>query len=615
MPDIDSARRLIAIGDRAGALRELARLLQVNPRLLEGWLLLAEVVDDPAQKADCYRQALQLDPGNPLAQQGMERLRLQQMPIPTIEPEPTPRSAPQPEPTPSPEAAVRPEKPAAVSGAPEAGSASAPETFAEEFQRLAPENFEQPPPARRRRPNFFQRLTGNTFFRVMVSLIILGGMGYGIFQGAVMLNKAIPPTPTLTPTLTPVILPTNTPRDTWTPLPTTTPYPTLTPLVITTPSASTLSSNQEIAYVQDGKLWLWKDGTTTQLHIIQNTQGAVKISSDGLMVAFIQDGSLWVVNSDGSNAHALVNHDDLVATRLPQGFDQRDILTFDWVPGTHFILFNTVLNSSANPNPTNADDLLRVNVDTGSVITLLAFDQGGNFAISPDGTLLALVRSTSIRILDIDGTHPRQPLTFEEVWTYTSATYYPTPVWAADSSALMVAIPPRDVRTNPSDPTQVWSIPLDSSAPKLLAEIKTGGGPVLISPDLSKVLYQLQLNQTDQVGELHLADIDGSHDTILQNGASGTLVGWAPDSQHYVFQANGETVLMLADTTGEANVALTSNNVTVPASTAPVWLDDSHYLLLTTSGDASQLGLGTIDGTLQAIAKVQSGSLWFDHNP
>jgi len=609
MPDIDSARRLIAIGDRAGALRELARLLQVNPRLLEAWLLLAEVVDDPVQKADCYRQALQLDPGNPLAQQGMERLRLQQTPIPTIETTPQPESQPPQEP------AIQPWEPAAASSEPEVKATATPEILADEFSRLGPEDFSQSPPVNRHRPNFFQRLTRNTFFRIIVSLIILGGMGYGIFQGAVMLDKSIPPTPTLTPTLTPVILPTTTPRDTWTPLPTTTPYPTLTPLALTTPTAYTLSNDQEIAYVQDGKLWLWKSGTTTQLHIIQNTQGAVKISGDGLMVAFIQDGSLWVVNSDGSNAHALVNHDDLVSTRLPQGFDERDILTFDWIPGTHLILYNTILNSKAEPNPTNANDLLRVNADTGSVVTLLAFDQGGNFSISPNGKLLALVRPTSIRILNIYGTHPRQPLTFDEVWTYTSATYYPTPVWAADSSALMVAIPPRDIRTNPSDPTQVWNIPLDSSAPKLLAEIKTDGGPLLISPDLTKVLYQLLINPTDQVGELHQADIDGNHDTILQNGTAGTLIGWAPDSQHYVFQANGQTVLMLADTASTTNVNLTSDTITVPASTGPVWLDDSHYLILTTSGDSSQLGLGTIDGALQAIAKAQSGSLWFDHNP
>jgi Tol biopolymer transport system component len=606
MPDIDSARRLIAIGDRAGALRELARLLQVNPRLLEAWLLLAEVVDDPAQKVDCYRQALLLDPGNPLAQQGMERLRLQQTPIPVVEPEPTPEAVPHPEPI------IQPEEPIA-SGEPEAGVGAAPETFSDEFSRLAPEDFSRSSSAKRRRPNFIQRLTGSTLFRILVSLIILGGMGYGIFQGAVMLNKAIPPTPTVTPTLTPVILPTNTPRDTWTPLPTTTSYPTLTPLVITTPTAYALSNGQEIAYVQDGKLWLWKAGASTQLHIIQNTQGAVKISSDGQVVAFIEDGSLWVVNSDGSNAHALVEHNDLVSTRLPSGFDQLDILTFDWIPGTHLILYNTILNSTAESNPTNANDLLRVNADTGSVITLLAFDQGGNFSISPDGKLLALVRPTTIRILNIDGTHPRQPLTFEEVWTYTSSIYYPIPVWAADSSALMVAIPPRDVRTNPSDPTQVWSIPLDSNAPKLLAEIKTGGGPLLISPDLTKVLYQLQLSQSDPVGELHLADIDGSHDTILQNGATGTLLGWAPDSQHYVFQANGQTVLILADTTGAANANLTSD--TASSSTGPVWLDDTHYLLLTTTGDSSQLGLGTIDGALQTIAKIQSGTLWFDHNP
>jgi hypothetical protein len=49
-------------GDRMGARRELAFLLHTQPENLQAWMLLAELLDEPAQQADCYRRVLRFAP-------------------------------------------------------------------------------------------------------------------------------------------------------------------------------------------------------------------------------------------------------------------------------------------------------------------------------------------------------------------------------------------------------------------------------------------------------------------------------------------------------------------------------------------------------------------------
>lgn len=51
-------------GDRSGARKELASFLREQPGNVQGWLLLATLLDEPAQQAECYRKALRLDPQN-----------------------------------------------------------------------------------------------------------------------------------------------------------------------------------------------------------------------------------------------------------------------------------------------------------------------------------------------------------------------------------------------------------------------------------------------------------------------------------------------------------------------------------------------------------------------
>ena len=72
MDPLGALRQRIEAGDREGARRELAGILRTNPQSVTAWALLADLLEDPARQADCYRQILRLEPGN---RQAAARLR------------------------------------------------------------------------------------------------------------------------------------------------------------------------------------------------------------------------------------------------------------------------------------------------------------------------------------------------------------------------------------------------------------------------------------------------------------------------------------------------------------------------------------------------------------
>jgi len=64
MHSLNSIWQQAQTGDRLGAKKELARFLRERPDHVQGWLLMATLLDESAQQAECYRRVLHLDPGN-----------------------------------------------------------------------------------------------------------------------------------------------------------------------------------------------------------------------------------------------------------------------------------------------------------------------------------------------------------------------------------------------------------------------------------------------------------------------------------------------------------------------------------------------------------------------
>lgn len=74
MSSLDHIKDLVVKGDKDRAVKMLVSSLQLNGNDIDAWLLLGEVIDDPAKKKDCYNQVLKLSPNNPLAVNGLINL-------------------------------------------------------------------------------------------------------------------------------------------------------------------------------------------------------------------------------------------------------------------------------------------------------------------------------------------------------------------------------------------------------------------------------------------------------------------------------------------------------------------------------------------------------------
>lgn len=76
MSNLDNIKKVLAQGDKEGAVKMLISTLRLNSNDVDAWLLLGEVIDDLAKKRDCYNQVLKLSPNNPLALKGLRNLNL-----------------------------------------------------------------------------------------------------------------------------------------------------------------------------------------------------------------------------------------------------------------------------------------------------------------------------------------------------------------------------------------------------------------------------------------------------------------------------------------------------------------------------------------------------------
>lgn len=71
---LEKIEEMIAKGNVEEALKSLASRLKSNGRDVDGWLLMAELMDDPVRKKDCYQQVLKWSPYNAAALKGLEKL-------------------------------------------------------------------------------------------------------------------------------------------------------------------------------------------------------------------------------------------------------------------------------------------------------------------------------------------------------------------------------------------------------------------------------------------------------------------------------------------------------------------------------------------------------------
>jgi hypothetical protein len=255
---------------------------------------------------------------------------------------------------------------------------------------------------------------------------------------------------------------------------------------------------------------------------------------------------------------------------------------FDWVSNTHNFLFGTGFSGMGL---SDTDDLHMIDADTLEwKIVRDAGEGGGIFLISPKGSQLVMVTPSEISIIDINGTNYRSLLKYSQIDTRSEYYYYAVPIWSADSQSLIVDIPPRDYRDNPTAQKVIWRLFANGNHPVMESQLPAHYLYVF-SPDFSKLAYS---DLKDNVNEIHTANIDGSEDVIYQPGKEMDFETWSPDSEYFILHSRQTGEYFLARV-GDEPMVLTEQH-----SRDFLWIDESYFLYKNIHNEACELRLGTI---------------------
>ncbi len=298
-----------------------------------------------------------------------------------------------------------------------------------------------------------------------------------------------------------------------------------------------------VAYIDGDTLYTWRQGDPSPRSIATGNLSQPRLAPDAAHVMYQQDGELGLAAIDGS-PHRLV---------MPASFGtaqdiSRLILSAGWLDA-HTILLNTYrFSPKMLVKQQFADDLWRIDINTGQLIRLLNDGQGGAFTISPDGKSIAVVRAGnyadqtqgSISVLDADGKNAKALFTFPFVNTAASYQFYAAPKWSADSRSLLVAIPDPNLVYAMTDipPTVLWQIGLDGTKTRLGEVHADFFSLPEFSPDGKSVLYARRIGKPEdnQIAVFQAAS-DGTGEKEIVRDAIGKLepAHWSPDGKLYTF--------------------------------------------------------------------------------
>ena len=393
--------------------------------------------------------------------------------------------------------------------------------------------------------------------------------------------------------------------------------PTLEPIPAS-PTVPPVPAVLRVAYVKNNNAWIWTEGgIPLQLTLVGDVVDAF-ISPDGQIVAFKREitpfnHEIWSVNNDGSNSRLLVSSADLMTTYsgsaadFPSGIG---IYQMGWQPGTHNLFYNT-RPLYEGPGSFGYDDLHMVNVDSLAKVTIFTAGNGGKFFFAPNGSQLAVVKPTSISLVNADGSNLRSNLVvFPTVITYSEYLYYPVPVWAPDSSSLRVVIPPEDPILEPTPPYSLWLIPTDGSpgiATGMIPAIPFDWPNSAISPDLNRLGYLQNTGggADPNMRDIKLANADGSGVVWYMSGDGAQFMGWLPNSAQFAFNVfSGPDAGTHVSSLAEGYITLSIDPTQVRSIS---WLDNTHYLSLWRSAGTTELRYNVLGG---GTTLVDSGQIW-----
>jgi hypothetical protein len=185
--------------------------------------------------------------------------------------------------------------------------------------------------------------------------------------------------------------------------------------------------------------------------------------------------------------------------------------------------------------------------------------------------------------------------------TYSEYQYYPSPIWAADSTRLAVFIPTDDPLKEPRGPSSIWTMDVMGTAPVQQTQVTPQFiGPVMVAPDLTKFFYVRAIGKpADNRRELRTALINGTNGKTVFSGNMPDLYGWAPAGDVFAYRVSVKDPITVSQMNGSVG-NLTGTNGTLWFS----WIDSSRFLFSKVTGDTVELFLGDRKEGNQSLAAL-----------
>lgn len=364
-----------------------------------------------------------------------------------------------------------------------------------------------------------------------------------------------------------------------------------------------------VAWVDGADLSTWETGGAARV-IAAGSAGRPQLNPAGTQVAFTRgpDGraaSLWVIGVTGDGERELAGPEQLNAYNEWADATQQ-INQVSWLDDDT-LLFNTLFVMIVPaPGGSKVDDLWRADLDTGQVTRMLPDDQGGDFAISPDGSHIALVTPGGyaglpgqVRLVDSQGQAETHLLTFTAPATASEYLFYPQLHWLPDSSALLTAIPDPDLvyPTAPGETPRtaaLWRLEVTGESRQIGRVPASFFGLPRWSPAGGWLTYLAQVGRPeDNTVALVLAQGDGTQPEQLVTGAVGALeaAAWHPTEDFFTYTAGGPGERWLARPGTAASRFLPGGNLVY----ALAWADADTAVITGVFDGAAALWIVDLD--------------------
>jgi hypothetical protein len=341
-------------------------------------------------------------------------------------------------------------------------------------------------------------------------------------------------------------------------------------------------------FEKDGDL-NFQDGTNTPFKVthVGDAHYSYRLSDDNQKVALIAPGFAfgnlgYSINTDGTQKKPL----------LPVSWPDNNLLwgthmgKVDFVPGTHQLIFST--HSCNSDDNSCVSSIFLINSDAGEIKKLADLGFSGplpheNFLVSPNGKMVAVMTTSSVNILDLNGRVIRQDILFFR--PNTPQVLFPMLFWFPDSSGLIAGLPTTLFDTVAYDyisASTVWRYTISDN---LAVRIPLDPPPPLdtfqVSPDGKWIVYG---GFSEYDSKVYVGDLANGHTKIFGD-ATQVHFSWGPDSKHFIATSAGSLL-------GAIDVPI----LTPVCQSYGGWIDANHFTCGSVEGKTLRKRMAEIDG-------------------